>query len=605
MIADRTARRWWSRLADLPLGYRLMLMMSAVIAVTLVSTYLAVSSGGLSLLRQQLGESLHSQARIVAANSRAALVFRDLSAARENLASLETEPAVLRASLHDARGRPFAQYLREGREWPVVERPLQGEGYFFDGDYVVAYQKVELRGRHLGGVMLVAGQHQFRALIRRYALSIGLPFLAAFLAAFALVALAQRQVSAPLRRLTRLMAEVEESGDYGRRATIDRRDEVGTLAAGFNRMLDTIRARDHALAQHRINLEEEVALRTAELAESEQRFRQLAENVAEVFWLVELEDGRISYVSPVFETVWGESCEALYAEAGLWMARIHEEDRPEVERAYEAALRGGEPFIMEYRVVRRDGTVRWVTDGGFPVHDRQGRPVRLAGTARDITDHHEAEVRIKRSLAEKEVLLREIHHRVKNNMQVISSLLSMQSQYVEGEEIRRALEESRLRVRSMALVHEKLYQTTDLSSIDFADYLRGLAGKVVGAYAHGGVHIELRYDLEPLSLGLDVAVPCGLITNELISNAVKYAFPSGRAGSIRVELHRCEVEGLSGLELVVADDGVGLPEGFDLDRVASLGLRLVSQLTRHQLHGRVEFSGERGAEFRVWFPEER
>ncbi|WP_459870927.1 histidine kinase dimerization/phosphoacceptor domain -containing protein [Endothiovibrio diazotrophicus] len=593
---------WRLRPRDLPLGYKLILMMTAVIAVSLVTAFLALASGGLSLLRQQLGEELHSQAAIVAANSRAALVFGDAAAARETLASLETVPAVVYAVLHDAGGERFADFRRGAEPPPTLDLRERRDGYFFIDDYVVAYQPVELRGKRVGGVLLVAGQHHFRDLAERYAIYGGAPFVAALLVALALTAGAQRHISAPLRRLADLMAEVQASGDFRRRAEVVGRDEIGTLAAGFNGMLEKLRERDLELARHRINLEEEVAVRTAELGESEARFRQLAENVAEVFWMVEVEDGRVSYVSPVFETIWGEPCAALYANPWLWLERVHEEDRPAVAQGFREALERGEAFSAEYRVVRGDGRVRWISDGGAPVRDGSGRLVRFAGTARDDTERREAEEQVRRSLGEKEVLLREIHHRVKNNMQVISSLLSMQGQYVDDEETRRVLEDSRSRVRSMALVHEKLYQTEDFSRIDFADYLRGLVSNVVGAYAHGGRRIALHYDLEPLGLGLDVAIPCGLITNELISNAVKYAFPE-RNGEIRVALHRCDFDGAPGIELVVADDGIGLPPGFDCENAPSLGLRLVTQLTRHQLRGRVVIDLERGSEFRVLFPE--
>ena len=592
------------RPADLPLGWKLILMMTVVVAVTLAAAFLAVASGGLSMMRQQLGEELHSQARIVAANSRAAMVFSDSVAARETLASLEAVPAVVYAQLHDTDQKTFAEYRREGRELPRAAGGVEHrEGYSFIGDYVAAYQPVELRGKPVGGVLLLAGQEHFRELVERYALYIGLTFLAAFLVSLGLTAVAQRRVSRPLRQLTGLMAAVEESGDFSRRSPLVGRDEIGTLAAGFNGMLEKLRERDLELARHRINLEEEVAVRTTELAESERRFRQLAENVAEVFWLVEVESGRVSYVSPAFEAMWGESCEGLYENPLLWLERIHEEDRPEVERVYQESMRAAEPFTFEYRVVRRDGQVRWISDGGFPVRDEEGRVVRFAGTARDDTERREAEERVRRSLDEKEVLLREIHHRVKNNMQVISSLISMQSQYVDDDEIRRVLDDSRSRVRSMALVHEKLYQTEDFSHIDFADYLRGLTGNVVGAYAHGGRHIELKFELEPLALGIDQAVPCGLITNELISNAVKYAFPDEHDGELRIALRRVEYRGEPGIELVVADDGIGLPSDFDYREAPSLGLRLVTQLTQHQLHGEVELVRDGGTEFRVRFPE--
>ncbi len=201
------------------------------------------------------------------------------------------------------------------------------------------------------------------------------------------------------------------------------------------------------------------------------------------------------------------------------------------------------------------------------------------------------------SLEEKEVLLREIHHRVKNNMQIITSLLNLQSAYISDKKTVEMFKESQNRIRTMALIHEKLYKSKDLAKIDLKEYLRSLTTDLIQSYGEKVGRITFKVDAEDISLGIDTAIPCGLIINELISNALKYAFPDNRKGEIRVAFHRNKGK----VELIVADNGVGLPENINLESAESLGLRLVSILVRDQLHGTVHLERDGGTEFRIVF----
>jgi two-component sensor histidine kinase len=199
------------------------------------------------------------------------------------------------------------------------------------------------------------------------------------------------------------------------------------------------------------------------------------------------------------------------------------------------------------------------------------------------------------SLREKEVLLREIHHRVKNNLQVISSLLSLQSNYIEDRRMLQLFEESRNRIRSMALVHETLYSSTSLSRIDMASYVRDLTNQLVRSYAAEHIRVQLRVD--PVFLGVDTAIPCGLMLNELISNAFKHAFPGGREGDVFVELTKLGDERYL---LMIQDTGTGIPVHIDLMNTTSLGLRLVDALVA-QLQGRIQLDRNGGTTFTIEF----
>lgn len=244
---------------------------------------------------------------------------------------------------------------------------------------------------------------------------------------------------------------------------------------------------------------------------------------------------------------------------------------------------------------------------------------------REVTERTKAEEQIKASLKEKEVLLKEIHHRVKNNLQVISSLLSLQSGYIKDKEFFEMFVESQNRVRSMALIHEKLYQSRDLARIDFAEYIRNLTGHLLDSYRGRTGAIDLKIHVEEVSLGIDKAIPCGLIINELVSNSLKHAFPMyaktdlsplsdrlhecdllSSRGEIQVELapdmQKDELETRSRFTLIVRDNGVGFPKDLDFRNTRSLGLQLVTTLT-DQLKGTITLNNRNGTEFKITFTE--
>jgi two-component sensor histidine kinase len=223
-----------------------------------------------------------------------------------------------------------------------------------------------------------------------------------------------------------------------------------------------------------------------------------------------------------------------------------------------------------------------------------------AAAQSELAERKRAEDKLRSSLAEKEVLLKEIHHRVKNNLQVISSLLYLQSKDIADAGVRALFLDSQNRVRSMALVHERLYRSEDLAKVDFAEYVRSLAASLIRSYRVNTNGVKLAVDVEEVYLSVDAAVPCGLIINELISNCLKHAFPDGRAGEIRVELRRA---GGHKLSLTVTDDGVGFPQDLKARPTSSLGLQLVHTLTE-QLGGQVELSGDVGTVATVRFPAE-
>ncbi|MFB2919990.1 MULTISPECIES: histidine kinase dimerization/phosphoacceptor domain -containing protein [Aerosakkonema] len=219
----------------------------------------------------------------------------------------------------------------------------------------------------------------------------------------------------------------------------------------------------------------------------------------------------------------------------------------------------------------------------------------------DITDQKQIEQQLKASLKEKELLLKEIHHRVKNNLQIISSLLKLQSECSNDPEIASLLSDSYNRVRSMALIHEKLYQSEGIALIDAGDYITSLANNLVRSYRLLSEFIDLDIKFEPIFFDVDTAIPCGLIINELVCNSLKYAFTNGKAGKISIKIALIEE---SKFLLEVYDNGIGLPPNFDLEESKSLGLQLVVNLT-NQLDGDIEVHSEAGTHFKITFPFKR
>jgi PAS domain S-box-containing protein len=274
---------------------------------------------------------------------------------------------------------------------------------------------------------------------------------------------------------------------------------------------------------------------------------------------------------------------------------IHPDDRDRLTENDRRREKGEPaPSRYEFKGVRRDGRVIYIEASVARITYR-GKPATL-NYLRDITERREAEEQIKMSLKEKEVLLKEVHHRVKNNLQVVSSLLFLQSQTVKDEETRRILEESRNRVKSMAFIHKQLYQSTNVAQIDFSPYVRNLTRNLLESYKTNGNGVALDVRVEDVFLSLDIAIPCGLIINELVSNALKHAFLNGSKGQISVDLHRVGEKNV----LIVSDNGVGLPGEIDVLNTETLGLQLVSALVM-QIDGRLELVRDKGTEFKISF----
>jgi PAS domain S-box-containing protein len=313
--------------------------------------------------------------------------------------------------------------------------------------------------------------------------------------------------------------------------------------------------------------------------------------------LIKDRDGRILYINNTSEPMWGLTPAECLGKTNyeLWPAdvagRLHHNDQ--------TVLASGEASRIVEEVFQFGRGSSHMLSFRFPFAEADGGQL-LGMVSIDVSEQMRTQKALSAALAAKEVLLKEVHHRVKNNLQVISSLLSMQAESLEDPAVADALRESQQRVQCMALIHERLNQDDQTDRLDFPDYVESLARDLFYCYGAEPERIRLAFELEAVWLPLSQAIPSGLILNEVLTNAFKYAFPAGRTGEILIAL-KCGDDGL--IRLAVSDNGVGLPAGFDWKASPSLGLRIVDIL-RRQLEGSVQFEagGNGGAAFVLTFP---
>jgi PAS domain S-box-containing protein len=275
---------------------------------------------------------------------------------------------------------------------------------------------------------------------------------------------------------------------------------------------------------------------------------------------------------------------------------VHEEDREGVFKLLEDVLEGSAQYRIEHRIVLPDGEIRYMRSQGEVERDTDGKPVSMVGTMLDITEQRDAEEKIRESLREKEVLLKEIHHRVKNNMTIVTSMLALQSYYMDDRKLTIVLEDLINRINSMSLVHERLYTSEDLEHIDIQAYLRTLVNDLDSSFSHPDKQISTFIEAEDMNLSIDRLIPLGLLINELVTNSYKHAFNDTDKGEIRICLNTDD----SGcIALKISDNGCGLPPDMDLDDYRkTLGIRLAIELAE-QLDGTLVISNNKGAEFVV------
>ena len=274
--------------------------------------------------------------------------------------------------------------------------------------------------------------------------------------------------------------------------------------------------------------------------------------------------------------------------------RLRDDVKPVAEKLLAGKIKPAEYF--ENPVLTRKGEERLIAWHNTILRDEKETIIGHLSSGEDITERKKAEEQMEASLKEKEVLLQEIHHRVKNNMQIISSILNLQSGVIKNKRVLELFKSSQNRIKSMALIHEKLYKSKDFSRIDFSKYVQSLSKDLFKMYGINQDVVKLSIDIKDVLLNINAAIPCGLIINELISNSLKHAFPGGRKGKIKIAMSSLNN---NGLELTVSDNGIGIPEEVDIRSTKSLGLHLVTILAEDQLQGKIKLDKTKGTKFHL------
>lgn len=331
------------------------------------------------------------------------------------------------------------------------------------------------------------------------------------------------------------------------------------------------------------------------LRASEEKYRVVFETTGTAIVIVE--DDIISMVNTEFEKLSGYPKEEVEGKKS-WRDFIIKEDLERIERYYRIYKTSPSAVPDTYEVKARDrfGNIKDIFMRIALIPNTRKMVVSLL----DVTEHKKAEENLRISFKEKEILLREVHHRTKNNLQVILSLLDLQSLTIVDKKMLGGIKDIQNRIRSISLVHEKLYQSKDLSNVNLKDYIEELANALLKSYEGSKHRISLILDIDNIFISLDTITTCGLIINELLSNSLKYAFPNNRKGKIKLSLHS---KGNNEIELCISDDGIGLPESTDFRNTRSLGLKLVQWLAEGQLEGKVILKREKGTEFLIKFKE--
>jgi PAS domain S-box-containing protein len=280
-----------------------------------------------------------------------------------------------------------------------------------------------------------------------------------------------------------------------------------------------------------------------------------------------------------------------------WLEGIHPEDLKQALDIQSEATELKRGFVRYFRLLASDQKYRWVKDTGAPLFHKAGTFLGYAGSSMDWNGDHQEKELLQKSIEERETLVRESHHRMKNHLQILSALFAIQSENVSNNHVMQILQNCQNRVRIITLLQQKLFENPVLDGIDFSEYVHELSQMILDSLENDGQKISLDIDVEPVNLNPDKIIPCGLILNELITNSFKYAFPEQKRGKIGIHFYSRNQHHI----LEISDSGIGLSEETDIGHAPTLGLKLVSILTR-QLGGEIQISNNRGTNVLISFP---
>jgi len=517
--------------------------------------------------------------KMTADNLATSLEFWDYTTAYEVLNVLKEKEDFEFAIIQDENFTPFTSINPERAKQLDLTENRQDRSYKIIEDISVITFPILSRGNKVGILTLGLSLEKIQSEISQNNTIALLVSTALVLVLIFSSAIIGNIITKPIHKVIDVSSKIAQ-GDFSSRLEVSSKDEVGKLATAFNEMS--------------MKLNKSIG----ELEKSEEKYHKLIE-FADVGIIVS-NNSKIIQINKKAEEIYGYSKEGIIGQPTSILTldkyrRQHREMLDEILRYGKA-----KKTFFEEEGVRKDRSIFPIEISYSLSESREKEDHNIIAIVRDITERKQDEEKTQASLREKEVLLKEIHHRVKNNMQVISSLLKLQSGYINDQKDLELFKESQNRIQAMALIHEKLYQSRDLVNIDYAEYIKNLTNGLIRSYGSGANRIALKTDIVHKPLGVDSAIPCGLIINELVSNSLKHAFPEGREGEIWVLMHPIDEDGT---ELIVRDNGIGVSPDFDFRHTESLGLQLVTTLTESQLRGSIELKNNEGTAFHIKFKE--
>ncbi|MBO6525191.1 MAG: PAS domain S-box protein [Balneolaceae bacterium] len=329
------------------------------------------------------------------------------------------------------------------------------------------------------------------------------------------------------------------------------------------------------------------------LVNSERKYRNLVEASKDLVWRIDPE-GKFNFVNSASKEILGYSPDELTGTS--FAPLILPEKIEETLQIHRDVIEGKSFDNFDLTMVKKDGRITYLSAKAYPMRDSEGNIVGCSGTATDITHILEYQQKLEVSLKEKEVLIKEIHHRVKNNLAVISGLFALQAMTMEDEKMIQIFNESQARIKSIATIHEKLYQNNLFTSIEIKSYLKDLLADIKKTFKRTGKEVKIILKGDEVTLNVNQAVPFGILANELITNSFKYAFPGAMNGSITLDVRKNKKEVI----FIVQDSGIGLPKDFNEQKKESLGMTLILSLAE-QLNGEIKWATKNGAFFELRF----
>ena len=555
--------------------------------VALTLTYLSIILYTLFTFQKNIESQLSSISDIIGNNSTAAIEFDDPIAANEILSALRKDSRIVSGAIYKNNGEIFSRYVSEDGINIYQNIKVEKTGFTTDKKYIHLLKPIVLKDKKIGYLSITADNREIYSKIYSFAGILLLILLISIIPTILLFKKLQETISKPIENLKQTANYVSVNKDYSARADKISQDELGTLVDRFNEMLEQIQQRE---TQLKIEVEDR---KKAELSEkiSKDRYQTLFDQSPAGVYIFN-KNLKIVQCNKKMADILNTTIDQIVD------LNIVDLNDTKFLDSHVDVFKGISNYQEDLYDAKTSNAKLWLAIRFSPIYDNENNIINGMAVVEDITERKNNEELLKNSLKEKETLLKEIHHRVKNNLQIISSILNLQSENVSDSEALSLFYDSQNRINSMALIHERLYRSSEFEYVDFSTYIEDLTNYLINSHHTELSNIRVNLDIEKINLNIDTAVPCGLIVNELMINSVKHAFPNNSDGKIEIKLS--ENNNGKNYHLSISDNGIGIKDNIDISKSNTLGLQLVYNLAQ-QLDGDLLIDNSNGTKFDLYF----